>query len=511
MKRYLLAFALAFSLSACDLAAVESAVDDFNIILGIESPSTVVGGVVVDAATGNLVEGVVSITFTPSVAGAVVDGFGDPVEGADIEGGAFTFAISDASMPRQTAPVHVAVSVEADGYLPQRRVIALADSGSYGMTIALLSPSRPPSGSGSGSASGTSDGNAGTTAPITATATLDDGSSTTARIAQGTVFTDASGRPLRGDLEVAVTTISPGTPAFASIPVLENGDAAIAAFYVTAAAGSRSATSADTDVDISVTIPDNVLDPSTGLPLQPGDRVEAIAFDVSAGEWVPAGSGVVTAAGAGGRRSGTTIVGATSIVGSPMAYSRSNITLRDVTVRIERNGNEGSVAARAVTASNTIEGVISAGQDSVVLEVPAGAERLETGVTLNGAFYAASPADCVDCVVSLRAPSRPVVVTVSPTCANPERRVYANAMPAYSISAREAGGASWFSVSGSEVVTRGSDGSLESVSLETTALRPGASYDIRVTVLGETEESGVDVPPSGEIEISVEAPSALCQ
>ena len=511
MTRFLFALALTLGLTACDLAAVGTAVDDFNIILGIDSQSTVVGGLVVDAATGDLVEGAVAVTFAPSVPGAVVDGFGDPVAGVTVEGGAFNFAVSDDVMPSDASPVRVAVTVRAPGYLAQRRVIALADTGSYGMTVSLLSPSRPPSGSGSGSASGSSDGGAGTAAPVTASATSDDGGSATAEVAQGTVFTDAGGQPLSGALEVEVTTVSPGTPAFEAVPALDDGHAAVAAFQVSASAGGRSAASAGTAVAVSVTVPAGVLDPATGRPFVPGDRVDAVAFDADAGEWVPAGTGVVVAAGGNGRRSGTTIKGSTSRMSAPHAYSRSGVASQRVTVRVERNGNEGALTARAVTASNTVEGVISAGRSEVVLEVPAGAERRETGVVLHGTFYAAAPADCVDCVVSLPASSGPVRVTVTPTCADPSERVYVDDMPTYTVSAREHGSARWFGVTGRDAVSHRDDGSLESLSMETTALRPGASYDTRTTYLDDTYEGTYDVPASGDISEALEAPNSMCQ
>lgn len=507
-----LAFGLALSLTACDLTDVESAIDDFNIILGIESPATVIGGLVLDASTGELVEGPVSVSYASSVPGAVVDGFGDPVDGANIERGTFTFAISDASMPSAEAPVRVAMTVRAEGYLPQRRVVALADSGAYSVTVSMLSPARPPSGAGSGSGSGSAAGGSGTTTPVNASAQSDDGGSTSADVGQGTVFSDASGQPLEGDLEVEVTTVSPGTPAFASIPALEDGMAAIAAFQISATAGGQAATSAGTPVEVSVTLPVGAVDPATGQPFVPGDRVDAITFDADAGVWVPAGSGVVVAPDGATRRSGTTIKGSTSTMGSPTAYSRSNVATETITVSVERNGNTGALAVQAVTSSGTIDGQISAGQTSTTLEVSAAAERRSVGVSLNGQFYeASSPETCTNCRVSLpSASSGPVTVTITPSCSDPEKSVYADDMPSYSISAREAGG-SWFGVGGSESIQRGPGGTLESLTYETTSLRRGASYDVRISYLDETEEFSTDIPESGEINESIEVPNNMCQ
>ena len=146
MHRFLLALLLALPLSSCDFSAAEGAFDDFNVILGIEAQSTVVGGLVVDAATGDVVEGAIAISYGSDTPGAIVDGFGEHVAAETIEGGAFNFAIAEEHRPTAARPVEVEVRVEAPGYLPQRRVLALADSGAYDLSVRMLAPDRPAEG-----------------------------------------------------------------------------------------------------------------------------------------------------------------------------------------------------------------------------------------------------------------------------------------------------------------------------------------------------------------------------
>ena len=526
MIRSLFLLVLALGLAACDFAAVGDSVDDFRLILGLEAQSTVVGGLVVDAATGDLVEAPVRVTYE-APPGLVVDGFGDPIAEETVEGGAFNFAIANDRAPAPGRAVSVTVRVEAEGFLPQRRVVALADTGAYDVTLRMLAPERPPEGAETGTG-GTGTGSGGATEEdvtvssggTTTTGGGSEGGSdgggsdgggttTSATVVQGTVFTDENGDPLTGAVTVSVTDIDPGSAAFEAAPELDGGDVAVAAFLVTVRAGGQEAAAASGDgIRVSVALPTGAVDPATGGPFVAGETVEALAFDAEAGAWQPARPGTVVATAGGG----LAIEGRFVTVGDVVAFVREAVPMVSVTVRVDRNGNEGPVRAQVAAQGASASQTIPEGQTSATFEIPANAARTKTGASFGGRFTsAADPTACTDCQVVLPPPPPDILIVQVPECPSASQRVYVTNLPAYTTSAREHGETEWFSVGGSPRLVHAADGSVERIEVVTNALRVGVTYDIKVAYLGLSQQATYTVPPGGVIEGTFEAPAAICQ
>lgn len=536
----LLVPALALGLAACDFAAVETAVDDFNIILGIESQSTVVAGLLVDAATGDLVEAPVTLTYAPSAPGAVVDGFGDPIDGATVEGGVFNFAISDAVAPSPSRGVQVAVTVHAEGYLPQRRTIALADTGAYSLRVRLFSPEHPPAGTAVQSGTTSASASAGTQAPVTVTADpATGGSSATVTVPEGTTFRNASGQPVGGDVEVRVMSFTPGSEAFEALPDPDApGVVQLGAAAISIRAGSRPAAPASgSAIEATLRFRSGVVHPATGRPLAEGDRVDLTALDPASGMWISVGEGTLRRADASRPRAAGEATRSASVENLEVVFDGSDIGAVDcfdadgdpycstylaasvesdteqIEVTVQRNGNTGAVPITITTANGTEEGQIAAGASSVTLEVAVGTSRTDVYATLRGmAVPAADPTTCNPCSISLPAPPEPVQITLRPVCAQPGQQVYVTDMPTFTLSARAEGTSEWFSAANHAAeITRRDDGSLASIHASSTDLRPGVTYDIRSSYLDETYEHVYTVPANGVIDETFEVPSSLCQ
>lgn len=503
----LLTLGAVLTLGACDLAAFDDALDDFRVILSIEAQSTVVGGLVIDARTGNLVEAPVELTYSASVPGAVVDGFGDPIEGETVESGAFNFAISNATAPRPDREVEVAITATAQGYEPTTEMIALADTGSYSVIVRLTRPAGPPPVSrdpaiamGTVRASGAS----GTDRRFALEATPLDAGPTTVVIESGGVLEDDGGNPLSGEVEVELKAYSPTRSAILRRR-LANA-VVVAGFTVSASTPSRAAV--DGPFRVTVTLGPGALDPETGHPFQVGDEISAFAYDEIAREWLEAGTATVISSAA----SGTVLEGAHERLGLFTIYARRDPPTVGVTVRVQRNGNDGRVRVDARGVGYRVLATIPDGETSETLDLPANPRRTSLRASHNGRTYTPeNPTTCLDCAVSLVPPSQPLKVVYTLECASPSQRVYVDNLPTVTISVREQGTREWFSVGSVDRINRRDDGSLESVEVTAEGLFIGITYDVIARYLNETQQSTFTVPESLVIEETIQAPAALCQ
>ncbi|MEM0962590.1 MAG: hypothetical protein AAGK21_08660 [Bacteroidota bacterium] len=507
-------FSALLALAACDFGALDEALDDFRVILSIESQSTIVGGLVVDARTGDLVETPVTLTYSASVPEAVVDGFGDPIEGEVVEGGAFNFAISDDVAPESDREVEVTVEARAEGYETATRMIALADTGSYTLVIDLARPQNPdpppPAGSQPSDpevASGAvqANGASGVATALVLEATPRGGSLTTATVSAGAVLSDASGRPLSGSATVALDAYNSRGGAVLSAAPRPDGSVSVAGVRVSAETSSQVAASGD--VRVSLPLRADALNPKTGRTFAPGELVEANAYDPESRTWRSSPDGTIVSTA-----SGIAIDADIEHLGLFTRFGPLAAPVQTVTFRVVRNGSEGRVRVDARGSGYAIGATIDDGETSASLELPVAAPRTRLRATHNGRVY--TPADwqtCVDCTVSLVPPSKPVTVTLRPECPSAGERVYIDNLPTFTLSVREQGTSEWFSAGTVESTSRRDDGSLESVVVIAEGLFVGLTYDVIARYLNETNRSTFTVPASLEIEEPFDAPASLCQ
>ncbi len=123
----------------CDFQAVEDALDDFDVVIGLESVNTVINGTVVDAGTGNLVPA--RLTFSGDGAFSVIDAFSDPVDAIDADAGIVTFGIQNSVVPSPASPVVIRVTAEADGFHSTSRTLSISETGdtSFSLTMSPVS------------------------------------------------------------------------------------------------------------------------------------------------------------------------------------------------------------------------------------------------------------------------------------------------------------------------------------------------------------------------------------
>lgn len=122
-------------ISGCDFQAASDAFDEFDLVIGLEPVNTVVNGLVVDNATGELVRA--QLTFSGADANAVIDAYSDPISEIEATSGVVTFGIQNGRVPSDGNPVRLTVTATASGYYTSSSTILLTDTGDASFTVNL--------------------------------------------------------------------------------------------------------------------------------------------------------------------------------------------------------------------------------------------------------------------------------------------------------------------------------------------------------------------------------------
>lgn len=140
IRRIAAAAGFAVLLAGCDLSGIESAADDFDLIIELQPIYTTVAAQVLDAETLEPVSGA-ELTFSGRDAGVLIDIYSDPIRRMTASEGVVTFGLHNVVLPTQSSPVDFVVTAEAEGYLTERVDVVVADSGGNGISL-LLVPDR---------------------------------------------------------------------------------------------------------------------------------------------------------------------------------------------------------------------------------------------------------------------------------------------------------------------------------------------------------------------------------
>ncbi len=119
----------------CDFQAVEDALDDFDVVIGLESVNTVINGIMVDASTGNLVPA--HLSFSGDDAFAIIDAFSDPVDALEADAGIVTFGIQNSVVPSPASPIDITVTAEAEGYHTTSRSLSITETGDVTFSLTM--------------------------------------------------------------------------------------------------------------------------------------------------------------------------------------------------------------------------------------------------------------------------------------------------------------------------------------------------------------------------------------
>lgn len=202
-----LATLMMVSVTGCDFNAVSDAVDDFDIIIGLDPINTVVNGVVVDAGSGDLVAA--RLTFAGQNSDALIDAWSDPIQTVDANDGVITFGISNAFAPTPQNPFVFDVEVEADGYYTTTQRVILESTGDAFFQVSMGSTNVFATAQGTaGSRVGASASGSGQVQQNVSVQTGAPSAFTQAQaefvIPQGTTVTTSTGTPLANNLTTEI-------------------------------------------------------------------------------------------------------------------------------------------------------------------------------------------------------------------------------------------------------------------------------------------------------------------
>lgn len=136
----LFALALLFLITSCDFNAASDAAEDFDVLIGLPSLSTVVNVQALDASDGTPISPEeVTVTFGGTDGESVVDIYNDPEDSLVVQDGFGTFALNPSEEPSSTNPAQVTLRATADGYNGASTSIKVTQEGTVSRVIRLTS------------------------------------------------------------------------------------------------------------------------------------------------------------------------------------------------------------------------------------------------------------------------------------------------------------------------------------------------------------------------------------
>ncbi|MBN1782984.1 hypothetical protein JW948_17755 [bacterium] len=298
-----------FILVTCDY---KNPTDDLKLILNVDPVKTTISLDFVDAGSQSTMDDVtIRLSFEGQHKDAVVDLGHEPITGLQVADGFCAFGFDSALEPSEGSPLIIVLIAQASGYVSTSMPLVIGTEGPHIYTFAMVKKDNPPSGVSTASQTGSASGNGSLSAGLNVSTVPGAGSNTSANVVipQGTMITDASGRPLSGPLTVDITHYNgtsleslSGFPGGFAVQIDENENgqseeaafitAGFAAVEVTDGSGHEAA-HFDPPIQITIGIDPSTINPETGSPVQVGDKIKIWSYDNQTGAWTYEAEGTV--------------------------------------------------------------------------------------------------------------------------------------------------------------------------------------------------------------------------
>jgi hypothetical protein len=318
MKKYLLFKISAISILllisfyhlSCD---IKSPVENVNVIFNTLPVSTVISGTIVDAATGDPIQGkTINLTILGDNVNDVVTLTSTPQSNFSTNAGFIDFALRETAKPSVNSPVRFSIVAKCDGYLTNSLPIIIDKTGNTNFTLYMVSESNLPTGAVNASATGQAD-NSGTVQSDISVVAYESQANVTAAmyIPKGTVLMDANGNLLKGNITASLTYFnSQNDESLECLPggyfvntrknnAVSQGVFLTAGFFNLKITGSngieakvfkkknQSKVSTEDTLNplITVEMAQSTINPETGTAVKNGDTIDVWSFDESASTW----------------------------------------------------------------------------------------------------------------------------------------------------------------------------------------------------------------------------------
>ncbi len=291
-------------ISNCDIT---NPAKGLAVIFNTLSLATTASVTFVYAATGQQIGSsspqTVNIMFTGPDKAKIVTLRAEPLTTTSTDFGVITFALNDNVIPSVQNPVKITINASASGYISTSYPVVINTAGSRTITVKMVKVSAPPTGTTTSqptNVSTTGNGQVTNTVNVQTQTTEQTKGIASLSIPSNTVLSDEDGNPVTGSL-IATVTYSSGRDISnsASLPtglsvttVDQSGSrgrgylqpAAVASFTIANQSG-QSVRRLSQPVQLSMSIPEGTINPSTSSAIKNGDAVPIYSFDETAQAW----------------------------------------------------------------------------------------------------------------------------------------------------------------------------------------------------------------------------------
>lgn len=298
-------FLMAIFFSKCtlqeDLKQLQGPLDSLQIVIGNPEFGTYAHIEFRDAKTDDYISGkTITVTVGGKDADQVYNNLGSRQTEYTTKVGFIDFIIDPHAVDTatiETQPLEFTVSTSTDGYVQATQKITINKSKLNSSVVKLINTTNAP-----GGVSVATNNNFTTTingsVTQTGTQTLNGGEQSVA-IPQGTVLKDENGNTVSGVVKTEIVYFNPSSdeavdafPGGSNVSVVTNNQEEQVQF-VSAGMFDVDVTAGGTDVktltnggiSLKTTVPTDIINPKTGLPVKNGDVIELWSLDEGSGEW----------------------------------------------------------------------------------------------------------------------------------------------------------------------------------------------------------------------------------
>lgn len=289
---FLIAGLIAFIPISCD---IKNPVEGIGVRIKNIPRTTTVRVEFIEQNTGRVINSPITVKFSGKDKDKIISDVNVPITQINTSNGFAYFAIKDNVEPTINNPVEFIVVVEGQSFIStsQRIIITKKGSNAFVVNLLRLSGQLP-----AGITTQTQNfGNVATSSGTTATIVGSSGGTISSRITvpAGTVLKDANGNALSGAVSTEITYFDPSNrSAITSFPGgftvnaqgSGNGGFVSAAFSsINMRVGDRQVESFSQPVSVQMGINPNVVNPTTGTTVRPGDVIPLWSYNESNGTW----------------------------------------------------------------------------------------------------------------------------------------------------------------------------------------------------------------------------------
>jgi len=297
--------------SSCD---IKSPVEDVNIIFNAKPITTIIAGDFVDANTGLPISKTISLSIEGTARANIANLTGELKSAFTTQNGFVSFALTEDIRPAEESPARIIIIAKASGYKTNSLPIDITHTGSVSFSIPMIPEGGTlPSGIVTGNNTVKTNSQGITTDASTLNITEPtSGINSSVYVPSGIKIKDKDGNVLTGNLTASMTYYNPVSEdaikyfpggfdvytntngireqtAFITAGVAEitikDGSGREARYFETVSTKQKKAASDTTSPLITIEIPENTINPETGLQIKEGDEVDLWSMLPDSAEW----------------------------------------------------------------------------------------------------------------------------------------------------------------------------------------------------------------------------------